>query len=142
MDDIDRLSLDFAIRHPDSFARILGRGEFDESERVLERLPGDRKAAIAARLPATHIRQLLNSERQRPADWLVDAPFDDAIDVLLWSTASRTVIGSASSCEISSTLLIASARSLETSRCVSVLTRQRQRCWPNCANSTPRLRVR
>lgn len=82
MDDIDRLSLDFAIRHPDSFARILGRGEFDECERILESLPRDRKAAIVARLPVTHIRQLLGSERHRPADWLVDAPFDDAVTLL------------------------------------------------------------
>lgn len=82
MDDIDRLSLDFAIRHPDSFARTLGRGEFDECERILESLPADRKAAIVARLPPTHVRQLLDSERHRPADWLVDAPFDDAVTLL------------------------------------------------------------
>jgi Mg/Co/Ni transporter MgtE len=82
MDDIDRLSLDFAIRHPESFARTLGQGEFDECERVLESLPADRKAAIVARLPATRIRQLFDSERQRPADWLVDAPFDDAVNLL------------------------------------------------------------
>lgn len=82
MDDFDRLSLDFAIRHPDSFARILGRGEVDECERILESLPANRKAAIVARLPATRIRQLLDSERHRPADWLVDAPFDDAVTLL------------------------------------------------------------
>lgn len=82
MDDIDRLSLDFAIRHPDSFARILGRGEIDEAGRILERLPAARKAAIAARLPATHIRQLLDSEGHRPSDWLVDAPFNDAVTLL------------------------------------------------------------
>ncbi len=82
MTDIDRLSLDFAIRHPDSFARILGRGEFDESEHILESLPADRKAAIAARLPAAHIRRLLDSAGHRPADWLVDASFDDAVTLL------------------------------------------------------------
>ena len=82
MGDIDRLSLDFAIRHPESFARTLGRGEFDDCEQILESLPADRKAAIVARLPATHVRQLLDSERHRPADWLVDAPFDDAVTLL------------------------------------------------------------
>ena len=82
MADIDRLSLDFAVRHPDSFARILGRGDFEECEQILESLPADRKAAIVARLPSTHIRQLLDSERHRPADWLVDAPFDDAVTLL------------------------------------------------------------
>lgn len=82
MDDIDRLSLDFAIRHPDSFARTLGRGEVEECGRIVESLPRGRKAAIVARLPATHIRQLLDSERHRPTEWLVDAPFDDAVNLL------------------------------------------------------------
>ncbi len=82
MSEIDRLSKDFAMRHPDSFARILAGGEFEESERILESLPADRKAAIVARLPAPQIRQLLESERHRPADWLVDAPFDDAMTLL------------------------------------------------------------
>lgn len=82
MDDLDRLSLDFANRHPDSFARIIGRGDVDECGRIIERLPAHRKAAIVARLPAARIRQLLDSERLQPADWLVDAPFDDAVTLL------------------------------------------------------------
>ena len=82
MDEIDRLSLDFAARHPDSFARILGRGAFDECEAVIESLPADRKAAIVARLPAARIRQLLDSERHVTTDWLTDAPFDDAATLL------------------------------------------------------------
>jgi Mg/Co/Ni transporter MgtE len=82
MDDIDRLSLDFAARHPDSFARILGRGAFDECETVIESLPADRKAAIVARLPADRIRQLLDSERHAVTDWLIDAPFGDVVALL------------------------------------------------------------
>ncbi len=82
MSDIERLSLDFATRHPDAFARILGAGEFEEIERLLAILPAERKAAIVARLPAPHIRELLESGHQRPADWLVDAPFDDAVTLL------------------------------------------------------------
>ena len=82
MDEIDRLSLDFAVRHPDSFARILGRSELVECEQILESLPADRKAAIVARLPATRVRALLDSGRHRPQDWLVDAPFDDAVTLL------------------------------------------------------------
>ena len=82
MDDIDRLSLDFAVRHPDSFARILGRGPLDECEHIIESLPADRKAAIVARLPANRIRQLLESAQRQATDWLVDAPFDDAVTLL------------------------------------------------------------
>lgn len=82
MDEVDRLSLDFASRDPDLFARILGRGNLDECARIVESLPADRKAAIVARLPASFVRQLLDSEQHRPADWLVDAPFDDAVTLL------------------------------------------------------------
>lgn len=82
MGDVDRLNLDFAARHPDLFARVLGRGEFEECERILDGLPAERKAAIVARLPAGHIRKLLDSDRQRPAHWLVDGAFDDAVTLL------------------------------------------------------------
>ncbi len=82
MAEIDPLSLDFAIRHPDSFARILARGDAEESVRVLESLPAARKAAIIARLPASRIAQLLESDAYSPAEWLVDAPFDDAVNLL------------------------------------------------------------
>ena len=82
MAEIDRLNLDFATHHPDSFARILGRAEFEQCERILDSLPANRKAAIAARLPATHVRQLLDSERNQVAEWLVDATFNDAVTLL------------------------------------------------------------
>ena len=82
MADIDPLSLDFAVRHPDSFARILGRAAFAESAQVVESLPPQRKAAIVARLPAVRIIELLDSGGHEPAEWLVDAPFDDAVTLL------------------------------------------------------------
>lgn len=82
MADIDPLSLDFATRHPDSFARILGRGDAEESARILESLPAERKAAIVARLPSSRIQQLLDSDTDQPAEWLAAAPFDDAVTLL------------------------------------------------------------
>lgn len=80
--DIDPLSLDFATRYPDSFSRVLGRGGVDECTQVIESLPDDLKAGIAARLPATHVRHLLASTSEDPSQWLKEAPFDDAINFL------------------------------------------------------------
>lgn len=82
MADIDPLSLDFATRYPDSFARTLGRGDAAESSAILEKLPPSIKASIIARLPAAMIGQLLASGRHEPAEWLVDAPFEDALTLL------------------------------------------------------------
>lgn len=82
MTDIDRLSADFATRHPDLFAQVLGRGEFNQCEQIVASLPADKKAGIVARLPAPHIRQLLDSPDQQPVSWLADAPFDDAVNLL------------------------------------------------------------
>lgn len=82
MSETDRLGLDFASRFPDAFARTLGHGEIEECEHVLDLLPPDKKAGIVARLPATHIRQLLGSDRQYPDQWLVEAPFEDAVNLL------------------------------------------------------------
>ena len=82
MVDIDPLSLDFAARHPDLFARVVGRGDIDECARIIENLPPKRKAAIVARLPAPRIMHLLESTEHDPAQWLADAPFDDAVTLL------------------------------------------------------------
>lgn len=82
MVDIDPLSLDFAVRHPDSFARVLGRAGVAESSQIVESLPPQRKAAIVARLPAARIIEMLDSGKHDPARWLVDAPFDDAVNLL------------------------------------------------------------
>lgn len=82
MADVDPLSADFARRFPDSFARVLGRGDAKEVSRVLEKLPPGIKASIVARLPASRLEPLLSSRRHAPEQWLVDAPFDDAITLL------------------------------------------------------------
>ncbi len=82
MADLDPLSLDFAARHPESFARLLGRGGVAECAEIVESLPAERKAAIVARLPAARIMELLDSGRHEPAEWLIEAPFDDAVNLL------------------------------------------------------------
>ena len=82
MNELDALSLDFAVRHPDSFARVLARGTPGECAQILASLPPDRRAAIIARLPAARIIQLLESALYSPADWLAHAPFDDAVSLL------------------------------------------------------------
>lgn len=89
MGDIDPLSLDFATRHPDSFARVLGRGDPEEGARILESLPAERKASIVARLPAARIQQLLNSGQHQPELWLAKAPFDEAVTLLSRIPAER-----------------------------------------------------
>ncbi|MBT8079267.1 MAG: hypothetical protein KJO31_11880 [Gammaproteobacteria bacterium] len=82
MTEIDPLSLDFATRFPDSFARVLGRGDSEESSRIIESLPAARKAGIISRLPAARILQLVDSGQHQPAQWLADAPFDEAVNLL------------------------------------------------------------
>ena len=82
MTDMDRLSQDYAVRHPDAFARLLGRGPLDECELVIDSLPAAHKASIVARLPAIRIRQLIDTGRHTPARWLADAPLDDAVSLL------------------------------------------------------------
>jgi len=82
MDELDGLTLDFAARHPDSFARTLAQGATEDIERILESMPAALKASIVARLPAALIRMLLEVERHQPGNWLIDAPFDDAVMLL------------------------------------------------------------
>lgn len=92
MSDTDRLSLDFAMRHPDAFARALSRGEFEECEQVLAGLPADRMAGIVARLPGAQIRRLLNSSGQKPESWLAEAPFEDAVNLLSRLSRERRLV--------------------------------------------------
>lgn len=92
MSDADRLSLDFATRHPDAFARALGRGEFEECEQILAGLPVATKAGIVARLPAPQIRRLLDSDQQQPETWLCDAPFEDAVNLLSRLSRERRLL--------------------------------------------------
>lgn len=82
MADLDPLSLEFARRFPDSFARVLGRATAEDAALLIDRLPDSLKAGIVARLPAGRIARLLQSPGQSPVRWLSDAPFDDAVMLL------------------------------------------------------------
>ena len=82
MTDVDPLLLDFASRHPDAFASVLGRGDPDESTALLEGIPNQLKASIVSRLPAARIEQLTQAAESRIAAWLLDTPFDDAAGLL------------------------------------------------------------
>ena len=82
MSERDPLNADFASKHPDAFAKILGHGELAEIAMILESLPPTTAASIAARLPASRIRTLLASDDHTDARWLADAPLDDAKTLL------------------------------------------------------------
>jgi len=82
MSEDDLLNADFARKHPDMFARILGRGEPAEIADVLQSMPRALSASIASRLPASRISALLASGDDVEARWLADAPLDDAKTLL------------------------------------------------------------
>ncbi len=82
MDNADQLTADFARRHPDAFAKILGRGEPAEIARVLKALPATLATAIIARLPTSRVTALLAAGKHPDAKWLSDAPLDDTLMLL------------------------------------------------------------
>ncbi len=82
MAEFDPLTLDFATRHPESFARTISRAEPRDVARLIARLPDSQRAGIVARLPGDHIDHLTATARKRPAQWLAAAPFDDALSLL------------------------------------------------------------
>ena len=82
MTDIDPLNLDFAERHPDAFAMVLGRADYEEINRVVAALPVNLRAAIAARLPSNHVAMLLQGRDDDAVDWLASADFEDAVGLL------------------------------------------------------------
>lgn len=82
MKNLDPLSVDFATRYPDAFARVLGRGDAAEMAQIIARLPAASRAGIVARLPVARIEFLLQSDIDDPAQWLSAAPFDDAVTLL------------------------------------------------------------
>lgn len=81
MTDVDPISADFASRFPDSFARVLSRGEGDV-DAILKSLPTSTTAAVVARLPGSQIDKLLSSGEHDPTQWLADASFEDAVTLL------------------------------------------------------------
>ena len=82
MDRADHLTTDFARKHPDAFAKILGRGEAAEISQVLQALPSAMATAIIARLPASRVTALLALGKHPHAKWLSDAPLDDVLMLL------------------------------------------------------------
>lgn len=82
MADTDPLSADFAKKHPDSFARILGKGSAEDIVAVLGKLPPDVAASIVSRLPASRVSGLLASGQAAEVRWLTHAPLNDAVALL------------------------------------------------------------
>jgi Mg/Co/Ni transporter MgtE len=82
MADDEQLNTDFARKHPDAFARTLGRGEPAEIAEVLRSLPAAVSASIASRLPASRMSAILATGDNIEARWLADAPLDDAKTLL------------------------------------------------------------
>lgn len=82
MDSADQLTSEFARKHPDAFAKVLGRGEPAEISRVLKTLPSTSATAIIARLPTSRVTALLAAGKHPDAKWLSDAPLDDTLMLL------------------------------------------------------------
>lgn len=82
MSDIDALNADFARKHPDAFANLVVRGEDEEINAVLNRLPPAIAVMVASRLPVSRMSKLLNDHEDAVGSWLADAPVDDAITLL------------------------------------------------------------
>lgn len=92
MADTDILNADFARKHPDKFARLLGRGDANEIAQVLEKLPRPIAASVVSRLPASRIDLLLSAGEADAAHWLTDAPFNDAVALLSRIPRERSLV--------------------------------------------------
>ena len=92
MADTDVLNADFARKHPDKFARLLGRGDGKEIAQVLRKLPRPVAASVVARLPASRIDLLLGAEGLDAAHWLTDASFNDALALLSRIPRERSLV--------------------------------------------------
>jgi magnesium transporter len=82
LDRADLLTTDFAQKHPDAFAKILGRGEPADIARVLRSLPPSMATAIIARLPTSRVTALLALGKHPDPKWLSSAPLDDTLMLL------------------------------------------------------------
>lgn len=82
MSKTDPLLVDFAARHPDSFARVLAQSSFADIDQILDSLPAERVAGILARLPGKAIDRMVASGQTAPVNWLQQAPFEDAVALL------------------------------------------------------------
>ena len=82
MAEDELLNTDFARKHPDAFARVLGRGEPAEIAEILRSMPAAISASIASRLPVSRMNAILATGDNVEARWLSDAPLDDAKTLL------------------------------------------------------------
>lgn len=82
MSDADALTTGFASRHPDAFARVLGRARSDEILVALGSLPDDLRARVVSRLPGPRLLEIIDVDAQVSVDWLKSASHDDAIAML------------------------------------------------------------
>lgn len=82
MTDLDPLSVDFAVRFPDTFVRTLLRTPDLDLDRVLASLPARDQAAVVARLPGQRIDEVLASGEHEAEAWLADGSFENAVALL------------------------------------------------------------
>lgn len=82
MADLDPLNLDFASKHPDAFAKVLGRAEPDEISRLLKKMPAQLAASVVAKLPVSRAGSMTAADPEAATQWLTDATFDDAVKLL------------------------------------------------------------
>ena len=92
MTEPDFLNADFARKHPDLFARSLGRGEAEEIAAVLEALPIAVAASIVSRLPASKVQALQALDQQLDEKWLANAPVEDAKTLLSRMPRERSLM--------------------------------------------------
>ena len=76
---LDALSLAFASRDPEAFARTLNQGRKSEILGILNSMPSANAAAVAARLPVKRLGELLASGKVDAGAWLAAAGLDDAV---------------------------------------------------------------
>lgn len=79
MAKVDALSLAFAIRDPEAFARTLNHGMTSEIIDILNNVPAGVATAVASRLPVKRLGELIASGKVDAGEWLTEAVLDDAV---------------------------------------------------------------
>ncbi|HKJ18280.1 MAG TPA: CBS domain-containing protein [Xanthomonadales bacterium] len=82
MNKLDSFSLQFARDFPNAFARTIARFDVAQVAGLLDSMPSDVAAAVAARLSANRIKTIVATGLVKPNDWLEAASFDDAVVIL------------------------------------------------------------
>ena len=79
MDKLDALSLAFARRDPEAFARTLNQGKSGEILDILNGMPPGSAAAVAARMQVQRLGELLATGKVDAGEWLTVADLEDAV---------------------------------------------------------------